>query len=515
MSETRPAPADRGFVSYAEAVLDALAQHPDRTALVSADGRRIRAAELRESTHRLARELAARGIGRGSTVALLTGNTPEALLARYAANLAGARVVFLYDGMAPETLARIVASVETELLLVDPTREQDAALLLPLVEVPAVAALGPGRHGEDILAAAHRQPSTPFAVPVGPDDDWCIRHTGGTTGIPKGIQLAHGPYRNAMAAPDPDAGDPPRYLACTALAHLAGLFADLTLHHGGTVVLQPAFEPGEVLAAVERERITDLWLLPPLLHQLLDHPAVSTTDLSALRRITYGGSPASPARLRQAAEVFGPVLHGVYGQSEALALTAVGPAEHAVTGRGGQVTVGRPLPGVEIAVRDEHGRTLPAGEEGEVHARTRGAMRGYWKQPELTAEVLRDGWVRTGDIGYLDQDGYLFLVDRRKDVIIVVGGHVYPSEVEELLLAHPGVAQCAVFAVRDEDATEHVHAAVLPAPGHHPDLAELREFVTTRKGRIYAPDAVHLVPAIPLTSVGKPDKKELLRLLGR
>ncbi|MGK4585632.1 AMP-binding protein [Kitasatospora sp. HPMI-4] len=510
----RPAESDGGFTSYAEAILDVLARTPERSVLTSAEGRRITAGEFRDGTYRLAHELAGRGIGRGMTVSLLTGNTPEALGARYAVNLLGARVVFLYDGMAPETLARVVDSVDTELLLIDATRYRDAEQLLPLLKLPAVLTLGPGPFGEDVVASSADRAPEPFAVPVGPQDDWCIRHTGGTTGVPKGIRMSHGPYRRSIAAPLTGAGAEPRYLACTALAHLAGIFADMALFRGGSVVLQRAFEPGEVLAAVERERITHLWLLPPLLYQLLDHPDRSRTDLSSLGRITYGGCPASPARLRQAAEAFGPVLYGTYGQSEAMAITEVGPQEHTVSGPGGQITVGRPLPGVEIAIRDQDGRTLPAGQEGEIHVRSEGVMRGYWKQPELTAEVVRDGWVRTGDVGYLDEEGYLFIVDRRKDMIIVVGGHVYPAEVEELLLAHPAVAQCAVFGVSAEDSTEHVHAAVVPAPGHHLDLGLLREFVTTRKGRLYAPEAVHLVPAIPLTAAGKPDKKLLRQTLG-
>jgi fatty-acyl-CoA synthase len=136
-------------------------------------------------------------------------------------------------------------------------------------------------------------------------------------------------------------------------------------------------------------------------------------------------------------------------------------------------------------------------------------MPGYWKQPELTAQVLRDGWVHTGDVGCLDEDGYLYIVDRIKEMIVVVGGHVYPSELEDLLLGHPTVAQCTVFGTRDEDAVERVHAAVVPVPGQRPSLTEIRDYVTTRKGRLYAPDALHLVDALPLTAVGKPDRRHL------
>ncbi|MFJ9777455.1 AMP-binding protein, partial [Kitasatospora sp. NPDC101157] len=346
---------------------------------------------------------------------------------------------------------------------------------------------------------------------IGPDDDLGIRHTGGTTGIPKGILSLHGPYRDmfetALAGRPEE--EPPRLLAATSLAHLAGVLSDVTLQRGGSVVLQRSFDPGEVLAAIERERITDLWVLPPLIHQLLDHPAIGRTDLSSLRRLDYGGCAASPTRIREALKVFGPVLVSLYGMSEAQKIAFLTPAEHARFGDDGPLPVGRPFPDVEVEIRAADGTVLPAGEQGEVHVRSGTLMAGYWKQPELTAEVLRGGWLNTGDIGYFDADGYLYLADRLKDLIIVVGGHVYPTEVEDLLLTHPAIAQCAVFGVRDTQESEHVHVAVVPAQGQQPELEEVRAFVTANKGRIYAPEALHLVDAIPLTSVGKPDKKRL------
>ncbi|MFF7726985.1 AMP-binding protein [Streptomyces sp. NPDC008001] len=500
---------ENGFTGYVETVLDVLSAEPQRAAVTTAEGRVISAAELRDQVYRLAGELAERGVGRGATVTLLTGNTAEALVARYAANLAGARVVGLYEGMSPPTMARIMESVDCSLLLVDDRRHATAGELLQLAGVPRALSLGPSTFAEDVLAAAAGRPARPVGGLAGPDDDWCIRHTGGTTGIPKGIRMTHGSYRRGLDHGLAGAGDPPRYLACTSLAHLAGIFTDMTLHQGGSVVLQHDFEPGDVLAAIERERITHTWLLPPLLYQLLDHPDLEGTDLSSLRRITYGGTAASAARLRQAAKVLGPVLYGVYGQAEVQSVTEAGPGEQEVTGHGGHLTVGRALPGVEIAIRDADSTDLPPGEPGEVLVRSPFVMEGYWKQPELTAEVLRDGWVHTGDVGYLDEDGYLYIVDRIKEMIVVVGGHVYPAELEDLLLSHPAVARCTVFGSPDEESVEHVHAAVVPAAGQQPTLEEIRDFVTARKGRLYAPEALHLVSDLPLTAAGKPDRRTL------
>ncbi|MBD0690073.1 AMP-binding protein [Streptomyces sp. CBMA123] len=506
--------SDREFVSVPALILRALAARPDRRAVTTADRVEVTAGDFAAATYRLAHELLARGITRGSTVTLLTGNTPEALSARYAAGLAGARVVNLYDGMSAPVLARIVASVDTTVLLVDAERYADAPELLPLLRVPAVLTLGPGPHtvGEDVIAASAIRPAGEPDVRIGPDDDLGIRHTGGTTGIPKGILSLHGPYRRAFDVPFGDRrpdGEEPRFLAATSLAHLAGVLADLTLHAGGSVVLQRAFEPGEVLAAIARERITDLWVLPPLLYRLLDHPDLARTDLSSLRCLSYGGCASSPARIREALKAFGPVLVSGYGMSEAQNIAILGPHEHDRTGHDGRLPVGRPLPGIEVQIRAADGTILPAGEQGEVHVRSATIMAGYWKRPDLTAQVLRDGWLDTGDIGYLDADGYLYLADRLKDLIVVVGGHVYPTEVEELLLTHPAIAQCAVYGVQDDQEAEHVHAAVVPAAGQQPTLEEVRAFVTAARGRIYAPEALHLLDAIPLTAVGKPDKKRL------
>ncbi|MYX10635.1 AMP-binding protein [Streptomyces sp. SID8375] len=511
-----------GFTSYTDALLAVLARDPSRAVLTTGDGGdALTAGALHDTVHRMAAVLAGRGIGRGRTVALLSGNRPEVLAARYAANHLGARVVFLYDGMAAGTLARIADSAETALLLVDPALHGTARQLLGHLRGPAPDVMTLGEEpaardlGPDLLAACAALPATP-EVPgaARPEDDWCIRHTGGTTGIPKGVRMAHAPYAGMILHHRMEAaGDPPRFLACTPLAHLAGVLADATLAAGGTVVLHRTFDPTAVLAAVARDRITHLWLLPPLLYRLLDDPTLPATDLSSLTRLTYGGCAASPSRLARAAEVFGPVLFGVYGMSEAMTITEARPEDHLRAGPGGRITVGRPLPGVMLAVRDADGREMPTGERGEIHVRSAGVMSGYWKQPELTAQALPgDGWLRTGDVGMLDDDGRLYLVDRVKDLIIVVGGHVHPAEVEDLLHTHPAVAHCAVYGVRGPDETEEVHAAVVPAPGHRVDPAVLRAFVTEHQGALYAPAVVHLVDAIPLTPVGKPDKTQLRAL---
>lgn len=495
------------YESYVDAVLAVLARAPGRAAITSAEGRTVSAGELVDRIHGAAAALAARGVGRAATVCLLTGNRPEALVARYAANLLGARVVQLDRGMAAGTHAAIVESTGAAALIVDPTAHAaaQAEALLALAPVPAVLTLGAASPAHD------RHDPSRVRGAARPGDEWCIRFTGGSSGAPKGVPMAHGPYGAMLArlAGRIPADEPPRLLACTSLAHMAGILADVTLLAGGTVVLRPSFDPQDVLAALGRERITDLWLLPPLLYELLDHPALPGTDASSLRRVFYGGTAASAERLRRAAEVFGPVLHGWYGQTETGTVSEVLPHEHTVTGPGGRVTAGRPDPGVEIEIRDPAGTALPAGAIGEIHVRTPMVMTGYWLRPDLTARVLRDGWVGTGDVGLLDADGYLYIVDRLKDMVVVVGGHVYPAEVEQVLLTHPAVAQCAAFGARGADEREELHMAVVPVAGNRLDREVLHGFVTGRMGSMYAPAAVHLVPRLPRTAAGKPDKNAL------
>ncbi|MFH8344514.1 AMP-binding protein [Streptomyces sp. NPDC018045] len=512
-----------GFRTYVEENLDALGSDPGRVALVH-QGRRVTAGEFRALVHRAARAMRGQGIGRGQTVTLLSGNLPETLAARYAANLIGCRVNHLYNKLSADVQATIVKDVETSALIVDPRYDDRAAELTALAPVATVLTLGPAKCGTDLLELASAESDEPFPSLAQPEDICTIRHTGGTTGHPKGICTTYGQVRSFVADNDEDAGDAKviwerpsdeeaaRLLVCTTLAHAGGMMADVTLREGGLVVLHEDFDPAEVLATVERERITHMFLLPPLLYQLTDHPDAATTDTSSLRCLTYGGCQSSPARIADAIRRFGPVLVQFYGQNEAGGISVLPAADHDPDRPERLRSAGRILPNVEVAVRDETGRDLPRGEHGEICIRSASIMQGYWKQPELTAEVLRDGWLHTGDIGFLDDENYLTIVDRIKDMIVVVGGHVYTTELEDLLNTHPQVLQSAVFGVRDEDRMEQVYAAVVPAAGESVDEDSLRTMVREARGAMYEPTRIEFVDELPLTDAGKPDKKKLREL---
>ncbi|WP_371680802.1 AMP-binding protein [Streptomyces sp. NBC_01276] len=497
------------FHSHVEEILDALAKEPGREALVHRD-RRVSAGELRGLVHGMARALRAQGVTRGQTVTLLAGNLPETIAARYAAGLLGCAVNHLYAGLSADVHADILRDVETRALIVDPAHRERAADLAGRLPLERVLVLGGGAGagaGLDLVRLAAEESTEDLPGSAQPQDICTIRHTGGTTGHPKAICTTFGQW--VSIGPDWSEEGQVRALVCTTLAHAAGLMADTTLHRGGTVVLLDGFEAGAVLGAIERERITHTFLLPPLLYQLMDHPDVDRTDTSSLRMLTYGGCASSPARLAAAVRRFGPVLNQFYGQNEAGGISMLSPQDHDPLRPELLRTAGKIMEGVEVTVRDADGRHLPAGEHGEICVRSPHVMQGYWKQPELTAEVLRDGWLHTGDIGFVDPDGYITIVDRLKDMIVVVGGHVYTVELEDVLNSHPQVLQSAVLGVPDANLMERVHAVVVRAPGADVGEEELRAMVRERKGAMYEPASFAFVDALPLTDAGKPDKKLL------
>ncbi|MFD4724071.1 AMP-binding protein [Streptomyces seoulensis] len=501
------------FRNPVEDILDALRENPGREALVHGE-HRLSAGEFRELVYRMAWAMQAQGIERGQTVTLLSGNLPEAMAVRYAANLIGAQVNHLYSKLSAEVQAAIVADVETRALVVDPRLADRAAEITASVPVKSVLTLGPWDSADDLLELAAGQSAEPFPSRAEPDDICGIRHTGGTTGHPKGICTTFRQVqetRSARPVTGEETGEH-RQLVATTIAHAAGMLADAVLETGGTVVLLDDFEPAEVLRTVERERISHMWLLPPLLYQLLDHPDMAHTDTSSLRQVLYGGCQSSPTRIADAVRRLGPVLMQGYGQNEGGLISVLPQQDHDPDDPALLRTAGKILPSVDVEIRDPEGNVLPNGEHGEICVRSAMVMQGYWKQPRLTDEVLQDGWLHTGDVGFRDDAGYLTVVDRLKDMIVVVGGHVYTTELEDLLNTHPDVLQSAVFGVRDEDRMERVHAAVLLAPGATATDGDLRALVRAERGAMYEPARITFPSALPLTDVGKPDKKELRRL---
>lgn len=504
--------ADNGDETTSVAfVLAAFARHRERVAVRHSQGEWTYA-ELLDRIHRMARVLRARGLGRGDVVALLTGNRADTFVLRCAANALGCCVSVLYDGLASVTLADILRRTGAS-ALVFADRHADQAREV-LAEVPGVSALslGDSGWGVDLSALAAAESAEPVRVEARPDDLASIRFTGGSTGVPKGIPHDFRVPRY-LAAPWLEAWRDATQLLCTPVGHLGGTLAEVVLAAGGTVVLHEEFDAGEVLAAIERERVTFVWLLPSLLHQLLDHPALRTTDTSSLRALTLGGWASTPHRVAQAMERFGPIVAQGYGANEVGQVTWLNADEHLRPEL--RTTVGRPVPGVEVTIRDAGGEPVGTGVTGEIWVRGPGLMTGYYQDPEETAKVLRDGWFRSGDLGFLDAEGYLSIVGRNKDVVIVPGGHVHPSDIENVLLAHPDVQAALVFGVTEGDNDERLCAAVVPIPTGDLSEDDVVRWVREKRGALYQPATVLLLDELPKTGSHKPDRAALRRMVTR
>jgi acyl-CoA synthetase (AMP-forming)/AMP-acid ligase II len=346
--------------------------------------------------------------------------------------------------------------------------------------------------------------------------------TGGTTGLPKGVMLTARNLETMTALTlmgYPFAGRP-AYLALAPLTHAAGVLCFPVLALGGRIVVMTTPDLGRFLALVERERITHTFLPPTLIYMLLGHEALPATDRSSLQCFWYGAAPMSTARLEEALERIGPVMAQLFGQSEApMMVSMLPPAEHfdadgsVATRR--LASAGRPAPLVQVAIMDPKGTVLPTGERGEIVVRGSLVMAGYYKDPEATAAASRFGWHHTGDVGYLDEEGYLFIVDRLKDMIITGGFNVYSAEVEQALMQHPAVRDCAVIGLPDEKWGERVEAVVELKPGETVAGPALIAFVKERIGSVKAPKQIAVWPELPRSRVGKVLKTDVrAELLG-
>jgi acyl-CoA synthetase (AMP-forming)/AMP-acid ligase II len=349
-----------------------------------------------------------------------------------------------------------------------------------------------------------------------PDDVAMIAGTGGTTGQPKGVMLS-GRNLEAMSALTlmgyPFEGRP-AYLALAPLTHAAGVLCLPVMALGGEVVIMPRPDLGEFLELIEAHRITHTFLPPTLIYMLLQHPRLATTQLDSLQCFWYGAAPMSVARLEEALAKIGPVMAQLFGQTEApMMISMMSPREH--FNADGSVALhrlssaGRPGALVQVGVMDAEGRLLPTGESGEIVVRGSLVMLGYYKDPKATEEARRFGWHHTGDIGRLDADGFLYIVDRAKDMIISGGFNVYSAEVEQALMQHPDVQDSAVVGLPDEKWGERVVAVLQLHAGRQVDVEDIKSFVKARIGSVKAPKQVEVWLDLPRSKVGKVLKKDV------
>ncbi|MGI9645954.1 MAG: class I adenylate-forming enzyme family protein [Ilumatobacteraceae bacterium] len=362
-------------------------------------------------------------------------------------------------------------------------------------------------------------PATPPGIERSGSDTMLLPQTGGTTGTPKGVMLSHRNFVALAWAGRQNPSNGQRAVLCAApMTHVGGRAALVSLGQGVRLVILGTPDPTSILRTIERERITDVFLPPTAIYSLLDHPDTPTTDFSSLQRFAYGSAPISVPRLREAFAVFGPVMAGGFGQTESPISLATRPtADHFVDGDvNGDLlddealrSVGRETILSSVAIVDENVDPLPPGERGEIAVKGPMVFEGYYDDPAETAKVRRNGWHLTGDIGVLDEDGRLYVVDRKKDMIITGGFNVYSSEVEQALQAIDGVAEAAVIGVPSERWGEEVTAIVRLDTDAALSADDIIERAKASVGSVMAPKTVEIVHELPHTAVGKIDKKVL------
>lgn len=483
---------------------------PDRLALIDGE-RRVTFRELERRTAALAAGLGEYGVSRGSRVAVLSHNRAEVIETYLALGQAGAAFVPLNGSGPAAGLLELVETAKVD-AVIGSAAEIDRADIRSSGR-PVIAFEDPWYE-----QAASAQP--PAHRPVTDAGDiLTVLHTSATTGRPKGVMTDHRSLRALTLGflSETPIEDDTVLLNCNPLFHGSMVKPLMYLAGGATIALVPSFTPQGCLAAIERTRATHLWLVPEMLRFLLRARALPSTDLSSLREILYAAAPMPAEVIKEAHERLGCRFRQIYGVTEAGGPVAqLRPEDHDFSAEGLRAPerpVGRALPGVSVAVHDESGRPLPAGQVGEILVGGDGLMRGYLDDAHATDEAMADGWVRTGDLGSVDEAGFIRLSGRIKDLINRGGQKVYPAEVEQVLARHATIAEVAVVAAPDPDWGEVPVAFAVPAPGTEPDEGELLRYCVPRLDEYKRPVAVRFTAALPKNPAGKLLRRELQELL--
>ena len=498
---------------------------PDRDCIVF-EGRRWTYAKVNERVNRLANALAQWGIGKGDRVGLLHVNCNQHIETYFAVAKLGAIFVPLNFRAKSDELSYMIANAEAKALFVGSRYLDIVNTMLPQLPTVKQCILIDSKdknkiYYEDLLGSAS---SDEFMSEIGDEDITILMYTAGTTGRPKGVPLRHSAFASYVLdnvdPADPDIEE--KNLLTVPLYHVAGIQAMLAAIYGGrTLVLMRQFEVKEWIETIQREKATRAMLVPTMLKRVIDAPDYDQYDLSSLKVITYGAAPMPFEVINKAIKVMPWVRFiNAFGQTEtASTITTLGPEDHIIEGTEEErekklkrltSSIGRTLPDVEVKIVDEEGKTLAPLEVGEILARGPRIMTGYWRDEQKTSQVItRDGWLRTGDMGWMDEEGYIYLAGRGDDMIIRGGENISPEEVENAVQSHPKVEEASVIGVPDPEWGQEPRAIVVLKKGEVATQEEIIEHCRTRLAGFKRPRSVVFIDALPRNPMGKVLRKKL------
>ncbi len=483
------------------------------------EGRDTDYATLERHAVQVANALTAAGITQGDRIAYVGKNTDLFFELLFGAAKAGVVVAPIVWRLAAPEVAQIVEDTKAGTLFVGADHWANVeAFRAELPDVTFVPMESPGDGSRDFAAWRDAASTDAIATTITEDHVAIQLYTSGTTGVPKGAMLSHAnifvPRRNAIEHPMAwnEWGTDEVSLVAMPVGHIGGVgWGIVSFLNGACAVIAREFIPSAILDALEHERVSKFFMVPTALQILVMQPRVREIDYSNLRFILYGAAPITVELLRECAEVFGCGFCQQYGMTETTGtIVYLPPEDHDPRGTPRMRGAGLPMPGVELRVVDTDRTVLPPNQTGEIETRSPANMVGYWGKPEATAQTVdAHGWLRTGDAGYLDEDGYLYIQDRYKDMICSGGENVYPAEVENAIAGHPAVLTAAVFGVPDDKWGEAVRAVVVLRPEMHADEAEIIAYTRTRIGGFKVPKSVDFATALPLSPTGKVLKRVL------
>lgn len=490
----------------------------NRCALVCA-GKSRTYAEIEVNSNRVANGLLSLGLRKEDRVALICDNSVEYIEADFALYKSGLVRVAINPMLSAGEVAHIIKDSGANAVIVS-SRLADSIITIcrELDQVKHYICIGDSSE-ETIpytgLLAHSENYQAPWPINAG--DIAMLLYTGGTTGVPKGAMHTHESVIYTLMNLQAEFWNiqpTDVFLAGGSFAHANGFRFLTCFLQGGKFIIPGHFNPKDILETVESEKVTILSTVPTTLIRLCNYTDFKLHNLESLRMVTYGTAPVATGRLEEALSLFGKKLTQSYGQAEALmAITLLTIHDHVTEGTEEEVkrlaSAGRPYMLNEVRIVDNEGLEVPRGEVGEVVVKSPITMKGYWQNTETTRETLKDGWIHTGDLGTMDEDGYLFLVDRKKDMIISGGYNIYAREVEDVIHVHPAVSEAAVIGVPDEDWGESIKAFVVLKPGETATEKEIIAFTKERLASFKKPKSVEFLSALPRTSVGKISKKDL------